>query len=225
MKEKLILDFVLFDMIGPTVQDAGSGKSVIVESFKSAFSKHGVEVDYRAINAQRGKSKRKAIRNILTDMKLDLDKTQDLIYDEFMNALQKTIVNFQAMPKASQVFESLQANGIKIGIGSGLPLQFINQLLEHLAWDPNGFDYINSSDELSAGRPHPIMILDAIDLLKLKDKKRILKIGDTAVDVMEGKNADVLTAMVLSGTQTRDNLGDLSPDFIWESVVDLLEFV
>lgn len=224
MKEKLKLDFVLFDMIGTTVQD-GSEKSVILESFKSAFSKQGIEVAYDAINEQRGKSKRQAIRNILGNMNLDLNDFQNVIYDQFMNTLQESILNFIEMPQASKVFETLKSKGIKIGIGSGLPLQFINQLLEHLSWNSDDFDYINSSAELSAGRPDPAMILDAIDVLKLGERNRILKIGDTVSDVMEGKNAEVLTAMVLSGTQLKENLGDLSPDFIWESVVDLLEFI
>lgn len=225
LKEKLSLDFVLFDMIGTTVQDAGSGKSVILESFKNAFSKHGIEVEYGIINEQRGKSKLIAIQNILGNLSLELNDLPVLIYDEFMNSLESTIINFQEMPQASHVFKTLKSKDIKIGIGSGLPLQFINQLLEHLPWDSNDFDYINSSDELSAGRPDPTMIHDVIDLLKLEDRNRILKIGDTVVDVMEAKNAKVLAAMVLSGTQTRENLGETIPDFIWGSITDLLEFI
>jgi len=65
------------------------------------------------------------------------------------------------------------------------------------------------------------MIFDAIKHLNLPEAAKILKIGDTVVDVQEGKNANVNTAMVLTGTQTVANLKNIKPDYIFESIKDL----
>lgn len=224
MTNKIALDFVLFDMIGTTVQDAKTGESVILESFKNAFNRHEIDVSYDEINRQRGKSKQIAIETIVKEMNLK-SKVQNFIYHDFMNELQSRIIYFEEMLHATTVFQKLKTKEIKIGIGSGLPLHFMMQLMEHLSWNPDDFSYINSSDELPAGRPDPVMIFDAMDKLNYNDKNRILKIGDTVVDVLEGKNAEVLTAMVLSGTQKKENLSDMKPDFIWDSMKDLLNFI
>lgn len=218
--EKLKLDFVLFDMIGTTIQDANNGKSLILDSFHNAFSMNGYEISYDQLNQERGKTKRIAIKNILEKEGTNLELTEK-IYADFMGLLNQSVHSFHEIVGTSRVFKLLKSKGVKIGIGSGLPLAFMQKLIDHLGWSAKDFDYIGSSDDLAAGRPDPIMILTAMDQLKLTNPQQILKIGDTVVDVMEGKNASVKTAMVLTGTQQVSDLGDILPDFIFESVVDL----
>ncbi len=220
----LDLDFILFDMIGTTVQDSNDGTSIILKSFVQAFEKNHISVSHELVNQQRGKTKRTAIEIILKEVAADLNLVEQ-VYTDFMLLLNQSIDRFQSMPHAIDVFQTIKSKGIKIGIGSGLPLLFIKSLLKHLDWDEALFDYINSSDELDFGRPHPIMIEDAIDKLALHDFHKILKVGDTLVDVLEGKAAGVKTAMVLTGTQTVKDLGMIEPDYIWESIRELLSII
>jgi hypothetical protein len=53
------LDFVLFDMIGTTIRDSSNGDSLIIESFRKAFSLNGFQVSPEVLNQHRGKSKEK----------------------------------------------------------------------------------------------------------------------------------------------------------------------
>lgn len=222
--KKIKPDFVLFDMIGTTIQDTNNGKSVILESFQQAFQYCGYDIGYDRLNQQRGKTKRVAIDTILSEASLDMELT-DKIYLKFIELLNNNVTSFKAVDGAVELFKLLKKANIKIGIGSGLPLAFMHKLLDQLNWEHSTFDYIGSSDELAAGRPNPIMILDAKKQLGLDTRATILKIGDTVVDVQEGKNADVLTAMVLTGTQSADALGSLKPDYILDSVKDLIQII
>ncbi len=222
--KKIKPDFILFDMIGTTIQDSNNGKSLILDSFQQAFKNSGYDISYESLNQQRGKTKRVAIDTILSEANLNME-FKDKIYNNFITQLNNSVSSFKAIDGATELFKLLKKAKIKIGIGSGLPLAFMHQLLDQLYWEQSTFDYIGSSDELAAGRPNPIMILTAKRQLALNTKASILKIGDTVVDVQEGKNAGVLTAMVLTGTQGVDSLGSLKPDYILDSVKDLGQII
>lgn len=218
------IEFVLFDMIGTTVRDINGEGSLIVQSFKQAFTVNHLDIQHIDINTQRGKSKRVAIQSIVDELGIPEHLT-DKIYNDFLNLLDHSIHHFSAMDHAVQIFNWLTSKGIEIGIGSGLPLSIIEHIIKHLGWEANNFAYLNSSDELDAGRPDPIMILDAMKIIGIKNPNKVLKIGDTLVDVLEGKNASVHTAMVLTGTQTIEHLADIRPDFILNSIKELPEIL
>jgi len=220
--EKRNIDFIIFDMIGTTIKDSNSGASLIINAFQQAFHSNGYEISYEKLNQQRGKRKLEAVRNILQREGLDEELTNK-IYADFMNLLHQSVHAFSAIDGAVEAFHYAKEKNIKIGLGSGLPIDFMRSIIQQVGWKWNDFDYIGSSDELPKGRPHPVMILEAMKKLNLKLPSKVLKIGDTVVDVQEGKNAHVLTAMVLTGTQGKQDLADLMPDYILDSVKDVIE--
>jgi len=219
--KKLELDFVLFDLIGTTVRDSKNGESLILDCFYNAFDLIGYQINREILNQHRGKSKREAIYNILTDNELNIELT-DKIYSDFIHLLNDSVIFFTEIEGASQVFKQLKNRQIKIGIGSGLPKEFMTSILKQVGWNSDNFDYIGSSDELGLGRPNPIMIFDSMKKLGLENKSRVLKVGDTKVDIQEGKNANVLTAMILTGTQGIKDLGNITPDYILKDINELI---
>ena len=50
------------------------------------------------------------------------------------------------------------------------------------------------------GRPYPYMIFRNMEKLELKDVSRVMKVGDTVSDILEGKNAGLVTVGVLEGS-------------------------
>ncbi|RPH30994.1 MAG: HAD family hydrolase [Bacteroidales bacterium] len=213
-------EFVLFDMIGTTIKDSYNGESLILDCFYNSFCSNGFQISYEQINQQRGRSKKEAIKNILigSDHKIDLI---DKIYLDFMGSLNKSLDCFTEMNGASVIFELLKEKGIKIGLGSGLPLDFMYGIIKQVNWQIDSFDYIGSSEELGKGRPNPIMILDLMVKFKIADKTKVLKIGDTIVDIQEGKNAGVITAGVLTGSQKREELEKFQPDYIFSDISEI----
>ena len=59
----------------------------------------------------------------------------------------------------------------------------------------------------------------------VKDPKNVVKVGDTEVDILEGKNAGAWTVGVLSGTQPRKRLAALQPDFLVESIRSIPDLI
>jgi len=217
-------EFILFDLIGTTVKDSGNGDSLIITNFSRAFSQNGIAISFQDINHQRGKNKKEAIENILREHKANI-ALADKIYDDFMELLVSSLDGMDEMEGASTIFRILNEKGIKIGIGSGLPKEFVARLIEKIGWQHLSFDYIGSSVELGKGRPDPIMIFDAIENLGIKDKQKVLKIGDTIVDIQEGKNAGVKTAAVLTGTQSKELLQAQNPDYVLLDIRELATII
>jgi len=82
-------------------------------------------------------------------------------------------------------------------------------------------DSAYSSVSLGKGRPDPIMIQVAMKDHGVVEPKQVVKVGDTKVDVEEGKNALCWTVSVLTGTQSKEMLLKSGPDFIISSVSNL----
>lgn len=213
-------EFILFDMIGTTVMDNGAGDSCIMDCFVTSFHQCGIPVNREKFIPLRGRSKLEAIQELLPDS-LGNSDLPERIYSVFLKLLKDSLDRFSEMPGASELFRFLKEYPLKIGLGSGLPGGFMTDLIRHLEWDFRYFDYLGSSEEIGHGRPHPAMILDSMKKLNILDPSRVLKIGDTAVDILEGKNAGVRTAVVLTGTQALQDLILHGPDFIFQDITML----
>ena len=120
----------------------------------------------------------------------------------------------------SEVYRYLRAKDSKIAIGSGFPHKVVENIVHRLKWN-NLIDFVSSAEKEGKGRPNPALIQSAMKLFEITDPKKVVKVGDTKMDVMEGKNAGCWTVAVLTGTQTREMLKEENPDFIINSVHDL----
>jgi len=79
--------------------------------------------------------------------------------------------------------------------------------------------------ETVVGKPSDIMVQVAVKTLGLRPADCIL-IGDRLeTDILMGKKAGMATALVLTGVTKRDAVkqSNLQPDYLWESVADLLK--
>jgi phosphonatase-like hydrolase len=209
---------VLFDVIGTTVKENDS--ETINRCFLKAFADNNVVADRDLFKANRGKDKLEIIRLILgnTNQYIAL---ADSIYNSFATNVEKEIENFSPAEDAREIFNYLRHMSIKIGLGTGLSRDLLEKILNHLKWDKSLFDYIGISAEIGKSRPHPDMIFDFMDTLKITDPRQLLKIGDTVADIQEGKNANVITVAILAGTQTKEELEKEDPDFIFNNLSEI----
>ncbi len=214
---------VLFDLAGTTVTDGGSRGSLIGESLLQALRERGHQIDPAAITAQRGKSKRDAIRLLLPDTLSGAREGEaDAIHQRFLTLLGNRAHEFAEIPGASETFRFLKDRAIHVGVGSGLPPTLVEEIVCRLRWVERGLvDYVGSAQAVGAGRPDPAMIHDAMARFGVTNPGEVLKVGDTVVDVWEGKNACAWTVAVVSGTQAAVALREAGPDFMISSVADL----
>ncbi|MDP8971741.1 MAG: HAD-IIA family hydrolase [Actinomycetota bacterium] len=75
------------------------------------------------------------------------------------------------------------------------------------------------------GKPEPLMVHEALRLFNLEASEAVM-IGDRLdTDILAGKRAGILTALVLTGVSTRDDLADseILPDLVFSDLPAMLE--
>ena len=147
-----------------------------------------------------------------------------------MNFFIKNMVDYystpnelEPLPYVLETFQFLKNNNVKIGLDTGFFSDITNVVVDKLGWLKDGvIDFVISSNEAKEGRPQPYMIQELMKRANVTDPKKVIKIGDTEVDVREGRNADCLFSIaVTTGAYTKEQLELYNPDFIIDSLQEL----
>jgi len=136
--------------------------------------------------------------------------------------------DLRPLPHAEELFSRLHQKGIKIALNTGFTRSITDAILQRLHWDngSGGVDSVICSDEVPQGRPSPDMIHRLIAELNISSAGNVLKIGDTEVDVEEGRNAGCgVVVSVTTGAYTRTQLQQYRPDFIIDSLEELMPII
>ncbi|MBS1610366.1 MAG: HAD hydrolase-like protein [Bacteroidetes bacterium] len=213
-----VIDSVLFDMIGTTVLE--NKGQIVFKCLCEAFSEHLPGIDCSLLSLHRGKQKREMIAAILKQNGLSLSFTVP-VYERFIKKFNSNFSNFSEAPGATELFRLLKNKGILIGLGTGLERNIFDALLKYLGWHHEDFDYTGTCSEVIRGRPYPDMIIAMMQQLSLSRPGRLLKVGDTVADILEGKNAGARTAVILSGTQDEKMLREAKPDYLFHHLNEL----
>ena len=216
------IKLVVFDLAGTTVDDDINGLPLVTVSMQEAFRKSGHTLEPLSVNDVRGMEKREAIRTLLAKISDTCDPSLvDSIFSDFKASLDQNLNKLRCeIPGTTTVFQQLNKQNIRIGIGSGFPQKVVNNIVKALNWT-NIVDFVSSAEMEGHGRPHPCLINSAMKKFSITDARQVIKVGDTKLDIQEGKNAGCWTVAVLTGTQGKEKLVDEDPDFIIDSVVDL----
>jgi len=209
---------VLFNFLGATVRQKDS--CVITNCLSRAFTDHGFYFNDEFFNSVIGKDKLVVIKEVVHLFNLPLSMA-DTIYGSFKKNLKSNIENFSSVDDSLIVFCHLLRRGILTGIGTGLSREIFEIIFAHLGWSKRVFNYIGFFNEIAKNGHELSMICDMMSIFRIGSSKEILKVGDTVADIREGKNAGCLTAIVLQGTQAKNELIEEKPDFILRSLSDL----
>lgn len=219
------IKLLVFDLAGTTVDDSIEGVPLVAVAMRETFSKHGYDIDVEIVNKYRGMEKRDAIQSILNELHKQSNTSPnidvDVIFRDFKYFLNEHLASIKnEIPGTTDVFRKLKSAGMKIAVGSGFPHSVVETITSTLNWTEL-VDYLSSAEKAGHGRPHPAMILSAMKFLGISDPRAVVKVGDTKIDVHEGKNAGCWTVSVLTGTQTKEYIKESNPDFIINSIADL----
>ena len=102
--------------------------------------------------------------------------------------------------------------------GFGRPVT--DAVLARLGWGAGGaVDATVTSDDVANGRPAPDMVFRAMQLTGIRDVKRVVKVGDTPADLLEGTAAGCgLVVGITSGSHTAEELRGHPHSVLVESV-------
>ena len=224
------IELVVFDIAGTTVRDTGN----VAAAFIAAFRDFGFDMPINEVKKVMGFRKLDAITLLLGKFAPD-KKDDEILIDRIHIRFIDTMIAFYRddkdlapFPNAETVFSLLQHQGIKVALNTGFTRSITDTILHRLRWDNRSplIDRTICSDEVRYGRPHPDMIKTLITDLGISDPERVLKVGDTEVDVQEGRNAGCgIVVSVTTGAYTRKQLEGYDPDFIIDDLRELLSIV
>ena len=220
------IQLAVFDIAGTTVEDDGN----VAESFISAFRQFNIAITKESAVRVMGYRKKEAIRILLDEFNITIQGDEhelvERVHDRFIQQMihfYQTTTRLKPLPGAESLFAWLQSKNIKVALNTGFVKAITNEILARLGWDDNAdINAVISSDEVQNGRPYPDMIMALMQQTGVADPEQVLKIGDTLVDIQEGRNARCgLVIGVTTGANTREELAAQTPDRVIGSLDEL----
>lgn len=124
-------------------------------------------------------------------------------------------------PGVAETLDTLKTSGIKLGIATTKGTATTLKTIEHLKI-AHLFDMVCGIDMVKNPKPDPEQLLLVIERLKTIPEKAVM-VGDTYVDVKAAKAAGMISAAVLDGFGEKKLIEDASPDFMLETIADLMK--
>lgn len=154
---------------------------------------------------------------------LDKERTKEMVdhYRAFNHEKHDALVTeFEGV---YETIRTLHENGFKMAIVSTKIHETVLKGLKLTNLDPF-FDVVIGLDDVEHAKPHPEPVQKALAALGSKPEEAIM-VGDNYHDIEGGKNAGVQTAGVAWSLKGRDFLNMYDPDYMLESMADLLDIL
>jgi phosphonatase-like hydrolase len=222
-----MIKMVVFDMAGTVVDE----DNVVYKTVQKALKHGGIDVTLGQVLADgAGKEKSKAIADIVLKYDPSVDSLViEAIYQDFVKMLDHAYEELEINPVkgAVEVFNELRKHGIYRMLNTGYSKKTAMQLINKLGWKRDReYDDIITASDVPKTRPYPDMIFMAMELMGISDASTVAKVGDSVIDIEEGKNAFCgLTVGITTGAHTREQLASAHPDIIIDNLIDLLPLV
>ena len=219
------IKMVVFDMAGTTVNE----NNVVYKTLRKAINEAGFNLTLDEVLAEgAGKEKLQAIKSILSAYadKHD-DELASTIYKSFIAQLAEAYATLEIAPidNAAELFAALKDMGILTVLNTGYNRETAQSLTNKLGWKKGvEFDCLVTATDVGKNRPNPDMILFAMAQFGISDGNEVVKVGDSIIDIEEGKNAGCrLSIGITTGAHTLKQLQSANPDYIINNLPDILE--
>jgi len=215
---------VVFDMAGTILNE----NNVVYKTLRKAINEKGFDLSLDQVLAEgAGKEKLQAIKSILgVYAQQNDDNLAQEIYNRFIPYLKEAYDTLEILPQdnAEEVFGQLMEKGILIVFNTGYNTETAQSLLTKLGWEKGvQYDDLVTATDVDHNRPDPDMILLAMERFGITDAHEVAKVGDSIIDIEEGKNAGCsLTVGITTGAHTFEQLQSAKPDHIINKLPELL---
>lgn len=221
------IKLVVFDWAGTTT-DFGSKAPTHI--FDRTFSQMGLHFTQDEINAPMGMEKKAHIRTMLSTEKgmqrwLDLyhcpwtEADVEEIYQKFEENLRQVVADYSyVISGVPETVEALRSRGIRIGSTTGYNGEVMRRVAPVAAKEGYAPDCIVTPDITGYSRPTPFMLYECMRQTGVYPASHVVKVGDTVVDIQEGKNAGAWSVGILVGSSlmglSLEEYGNASPEEI-----------
>ncbi|MDC8102518.1 HAD-IA family hydrolase [Chryseobacterium rhizosphaerae] len=212
------IELLVLDMAGTTIDE----DNVVYKTLTEAVNSHGYSVSLeKVLRSCAGMEKLEAITSLLKEINGN-EEDASVIFENFSEKLKEAYRNLDVKPinGTENFLLTMKAQNKKVVLNTGYTSEIAHQLLDKLQWKENiHFDALITADDVSESRPSPEMINLAMKKFNIMEPEKVLKAGDSVIDIEEGKNAGCgLTIAVLSGAQNRTELEKAKPDYILNTI-------
>jgi len=207
---KSMIKTIILDWAGTTVD---YGCFAPVDAFITAFAHVGITPTLEETRAPMGMQKRAHIEMMLAGERLSAlwkekygrahtQRDIDDIYRQFEPALFAVLASHaDPLPGVLDTVAKIRGMGITIGSTTGYTQAMMDVVVPLAKAKGYAPDCVVCPDDTGGiGRPHPYMLWRNLEKLGVLAIGEVLKIGDTAADIHEGKNAGCLSVGVLKGS-------------------------
>lgn len=200
---------IVFDWAGTTID---FGCQAPAGAFVASFAKKGVNVTLAEAREPMGLHKKDHIRAMLKAESVDAkwqtavgrawDETdvEELYRDVTPLQLEAVARYGQLIPGVQECVAELRARGIKIAGTTGYFRAAAAAVLEAAREQGYVPDFSICADDVPSGRPAPWMIFRCMEALNVYPPSTVVKVGDTAVDIMDGRNAGCWSVGVIDSS-------------------------
>ena len=203
-----MIQLAVFDLAGTTVVD----NNYVAMAFRKAFQQHGFDVEEAEVAPLMGYPKPLAIQMVLERHGEEVDN--EIIDDVHTSFVEEMLDFYEYSPEvkptagAEDIFLFLKEKGIKIALNTGFSRNIADVIVGRFQWKERGLvDAYIGSDEVPEGRPSADMIQTLKEQLNVPDNADVMKIGDTIVDILEGRNAGcAFIVAVTTGAASQNEL-------------------
>jgi phosphonatase-like hydrolase len=221
-----MIKLVVFDMAGTTVDE----DNVVYKTLHKAINEAGVDATFEDVLFYgAGKEKLKAIKDILLSYGVVNNEVTTNAFKYFLAhlAVAYDVLLIKPQLGATDVFAQLQKLGIKVVLNTGYNKNTAQLILNKLNWQVgNQIDGLVTASDVLNNRPMPDMIYLAMQQHGITDTKLVVKVGDSAIDIEEGKNAGCgLSIGITTGAHTVEQLQSAQPDYIINNLAALIPII
>lgn len=251
------IQLVVFDWAGTTTD---FGSQAPVQVFDRTFSQYGLHFSHEEINAPMGMEKKAHICSMLsTNHGKDLWLTAkgrpwneddvEAVYQSFESNLRQVVAEYsKVIPGVPETVETLRNRGIKIASTTGYTSEMMQLVLPAAKAEGYEPDCVVTPDIIGYSRPTPFMLYECMRQAGIWPVSCVVKVGDTVVDIQEGKNAGAWAVGILKGSnlmgysleeyenataeevhareeKARQTYLDAGADLVLDSILDLPEAI
>ena len=194
-----IIKAVIFDWAGTTID---YGCFAPVQGFIDGFESVGIDITNEMIRQPMGLPKLEHVKAIsaMLETPLNEDEIQQ-VYEIFEISLLVNLDNYcEINDYVLETIKELKERSIHIGSTTGYTAAMIEKILPRIRAQGYEPEYWITPEQVSKARPYPYMIWSNMMHFEISDPKEVIKIGDTIVDIEEGKNADCWTVGIIMGS-------------------------
>jgi phosphonatase-like hydrolase len=221
------IKMVVFDMAGTTVNE----DNIVYKTLQQAINNAGFNVNLNEVLAEgAGKEKLQAIKSVLAEYANNHDEQlAESIYQNFAVQL-KTAYEVNPIfpqPNAAELFTELKKQNILTVLNTGYNRETAQFIIDKLGWKEGvDFDGLVTASDVPQNRPNPDMIHFAMKRFGISEPTFVIKIGDSIIDIEEGKNAGcALSIGITTGAHTAAQLESAQPDQVINNLIELMAFI